>query len=160
MSSHYRLRNWKQYNNALEQRGSLELWVSAEVLSAWRNPQKSGKRGASETYSDIAIETLLTLKSVYHLKLHQTIGFARSIFKQMGVQLEMPHFTTLSRRAGKLSVRLGTSASAKARHIVIDSTGIKVFGEGEWTCRKHGYSKRRNWLKLHLAIDEASQETG
>lgn len=158
MSSHYRLRNWKQYNNALEQRGSLELWVSANVLSAWRSTQKSGKPGASKTYSDLAIETLLTIKSVYRLKLRQTIGFARSLFNQMGVLLEMPHFTTLSRRARKLSVSLGTSASSSTRHIVIDSPGVKVFGEGEWKCRKHGYSKRRSWLKLHLAIDEASQE--
>lgn len=86
MSRHYHLRNWSQYNNALEQRGSLELWVSPEVLSVWRNTQKTGKRGASNTYSDLAIETLLTLRSVYRLKLRQTIGFARSLFKQMGVK--------------------------------------------------------------------------
>ena len=158
MTSHYRIRNWPDYNAALAARGSLDIWVDEAVLSEWKNTEKTGKRGASNTYSDLAIETLLTLKSVYRQKLRQTIGFARSIFKLMSVELELPHFTTLSRRAHRLDINLSVSEAKEPRHVVIDSTGIKVYGDGEWKARKHGVSKRRTWLKLHLGIDEATGE--
>ena len=158
MTAHYRIRNWPDYNAALAARGSLDIWVDEAVLSEWKNTEKTGKRGASNTYSDLAIETLLTLKSVYRQKLRQTIGFARSIFELMSVELELPHFTTLSRRAHRLDINLSVSGAKEARHVVIDSTGIKVYGDGEWKARKHGVSKRRTWLKLHLGIDEATGE--
>ena len=158
MTSHYRIRNWPDYNAALAARGSLDIWVDEAVLSEWKNTEKTGKPGASKTYSDLAIETLLTLKSVYRQKLRQTIGFARSIFKLMSVELELPHFTTLSRRAHRLDINLSVSEAKEPRHVVIDSTGIKVYGDGEWKARKHGVSKRRTWLKLHLGIDEATGE--
>lgn len=158
MTSHYRIRNWSNYNEALVNRGSLTLWVEAEVLDSWKNTQKTGKRGASKQYSDLAIETLVTLKSVYRLALRQTIGFARSLFNLMGVTLELPHYSTLSRRAVTLSVKLSRPPTCKPCHVVVDSTGIKVYGEGEWKQRKHGKSRRRTWLKLHLGIDEATSE--
>ena len=158
MTSHYHLRNWPNYNAALAARGSLDIWVDEAVLSEWINTEKTGKRGASDTYSDLAIETLLTLKSVYRQKLRQTIGFARSIFRLMSVELDLPHYSTLSRRAQRLSIDLSVSEGKGPRHIVVDSTGVKVYGEGEWKTRKHGISKRRTWLKLHLGIDEESGE--
>ena len=158
MTSHYRIRNWSNYNEALVNRGSVTLWVEAEVLNSWKNTQKTGKRGASKQYSDLAIETLLTLKSVYRLALRQTIGFARSIFKLMDVDLELPHYSTLSRRAATLHVTLSRRPASTPCHVVVDSTGIKVYGEGEWKQRKHGKSKRRTWLKLHLGLDEATGE--
>lgn len=158
MTSHYRTRNWSNYNEALVNRGSLTLWVEADVLDAWKNTKKTGKCGASREYSDLAIETLLTLKVVYRLALRQTIGFARSIFKLMDVALKLPHYSTLSRRAATLSVKLSRQPAAEPCHLVVDSTGIKVYGEGEWKQRKHGKSKRRTWLKLHLGIDEATGE--
>ena len=158
MTSHYRIRNWSEYNEALVNRGSITLWVESDVLAAWKTNQKTGKRGASKQYSDLAIETLLTLKSVYRLALRQTIGFARSIFKLMNVDLALPHYSTLSRRAAKLSVKLSRRAASGPCHVVVDSTGVKVYGEGEWKQRKHGKSKRRTWLKLHLGIDEATGE--
>ena len=158
MTSHYRIRNWSNYNEALVNRGSLTLWVEADVLGSWKTTQKTGKRGASNQYSDLAIETLLTLKSVYRLALRQTIGFARSLFQLMDVELELPHYSTLSRRAATLQVKLSRRPANKPCHVVVDSTGIKVYGEGEWRQRKHGKSKRRTWLKLHLAIDEATGE--
>ena len=158
MTSHYRIRNWSQYNEALVNRGSLTLWVEAGVLDRWQNQKKTGQRGASKQYSDLAIETLLTLKSVYRLALRQTIGFARSVFKLMDVELPLPHYSTLSRRAATLSIKLTRRRASEPCHVVVDSTGIKVYGEGEWKQRKHGKSKRRTWLKLHLAIDEATGE--
>lgn len=158
MTTHYRIRNWSDYNAALVARGSLDVWVDEAVLSEWKNTEKTGKRGASNSYSDLAIETLLTLKSVYRQKLRQTIGFARSIFKLMSVELELPHFTTLSRRAHRLDIKLSVSEAKEPRHVVIDSTGVKVYGDGEWKARKHGVSKRRTWLKLHIGIDEKTGE--
>ena len=158
MTSHYRIRNWSDYNAALVDRGSLDIWVDESVLSAWKNTEKTGKRGSSNTYSDLAIETLLTLKSVYRQKLRQTIGFARSLFKLMSVELDRPHYSTLSRRAHCLNINLSVSEAKEPRHVVVDSTGVKVYGEGEWKARKHGVSKRRTWLKLHLGFDEESGE--
>ncbi|MEO0768727.1 MAG: IS5 family transposase [Cyanobacteria bacterium J06649_4] len=158
MTSHYRIRNWSNYNEALVNRGSLTLWVEADVLNQWKSSEKSGQRGASNDYSNLAIETLLTLKSVYRLALRQTIGFARSLFELMNVELELPHYSTLSRRAAKLSVTLSSSRRSGPCHVVVDSTGITVYGEGEWKKREHGKSKRRTWLKLHLGIDEATSE--
>lgn len=158
MTSHYRVRNWSNYNEALVNRGSGTLWVEAGVLDSWKNTKKTGKRGASKEYSDLAIETLLMLKVVYQLALRQTIGFARSIFKLMDVELKLPHYSTLSRRAATLEVKLSRQPASEPCHLVVDSTGIKVYGEGEWKQRKHGKSKRRTWLKLHLGIDEATGE--
>jgi len=158
MTSHYKLRNWSDYNAALVSRGSLHIWLDEDVLVAWKNTQKTGKPGASDTYSDLAIETLLTLKSVYRQKLRQTIGFARSLFKLMSVELELPHYSTLSRRAKRLKIDLSVTPTQGSRHVVIDSTGVKVYGEGEWKARKHGVSKRRTWLKLHVGIDEETGE--
>ena len=132
MTAHYRIRNWSDYNAALAARGSLNIWVDETVLSAWKNTEKTGKRGASNTYIDLAIETLLTLKSVYRQKLRQTIGFARSLFKLMSVELALPHFTMLSRRAHRLDSKLSVSDAKGPRHVVIDSTGVKVYGDGEW----------------------------
>ena len=158
MTSHYKLRNWSDYNAALVSRGSLHVWLDEDVLAAWRNTQKTGKPGASNTYSDLAIETLLTLKSVYRQKLRQTIGFARSLFQLMSVELALPHYSTLSRRAKRLNIDLSVTPAQGSRHVVIDSTGVKVYGEGEWKARKHGVSKRRTWLKLHVGIDEETGE--
>ncbi len=157
MTSHYKIRNWSDCNAALVSRGSLDVWLDEAVLAAWKNTQRTGKPGASNTYSDLAIETLLTLKSVYRQKLRQTIGFARSLFKLMSVELELPHYSTLSRCAKRLKIDLSVMPAQGSRHVVIDSTGVKVYGEGEWKARKHGISKRRTWLKLHVGIDE---ETG
>ena len=134
------------------------MWLEQDVLAAWKNTEKTGNPGASNTYSDLAIETLLTLKSVYRQKLRQTIGFARSLFKLMSVELALPHYSTLSRRAKRLNIDLSVTPTQGSRHVVIDSTGVKVYGEGEWKARKHGVSKRRTWLKLHLGIDEETGE--
>ncbi len=154
----YRIRHWREYDAALKNRGSLTFWVDDEVLSGWLNEQKTGKRGASKTYSDLAIATMSTLGSVMRLAGRQTEGFVESLFRLMGVELSVPEHSTISRRLGKLSVTLPVIEGAGARHVVVDSTGVKVYGEGEWKVRQHGYSKRRTWRKLHLGVDEATGE--
>src|ERR1043165_3262754 len=152
----YRIRNRKQYNDALVNRGSLTLWVDQDTLQAWRY-QGPSRRGAQFEYSDPAIECLLTLRAVYHLTLRATEGFARSLFALMQVVLPVPDYTTLCRRAATVRITLPKKASGPL-HLVLDSTGLKVYGEGEWKVRQHGYSRRRTGLKLHLAIDAGSHE--
>jgi IS5 family transposase len=154
----YRLRNWKQYNAALVQRGSLSLWISNEMLSLWINQEKTGKRGRSNTYSDIAISCMATLKEVYHLSLRATKGLLLSLIDLLDLEVTAPDSSTLSRRCRRLAVTLPRLPKSQALHLVVDSTGVKVFGEGEWKVRQHGYTKRRTWRKLHIGADEASGE--
>ena len=154
----YRIRNWSQYNAALRQRGSLTLWVDEAAVSGWRNEEKTGRRGASRTYSDGAVLCSLTVQAVYHLPLRATIGLMESLFKWMQLELPLPDPSTLCRRRQDLPVGLLASLPRGALHMVVDASGFKVFGEGEWKVRQHGYSKRRTWRKLHLGVNEASGE--
>jgi IS5 family transposase len=154
----YRLRNWKHYNAALVQRGSLTLWVSDDVITAWRNTDKTGKRGRPRTYSDTAVLCLATLKEVYHLPLRATQGLMLSITQLLGLDLPVMDYSQLSRRCATLEVVLPRRQKHEPLHMVVDSTGVKVFGEGEWKVRQHGYSKRRTWRKLHLGADETTGE--
>jgi hypothetical protein len=156
--STYRLRNWKQYNAALVQRGSLTLWVSDEILTLWINQEKTSKRGRPTIYSDIAISCMATLKEVYHLSLRATQGLLLSVIKLLDVDVEAPDYTTLSRRCIRLAVTLPRLPKSQALHLVVDSTGVKVFGEGEWKVRQHGYRKRRTWRLLHIGADETTGE--
>lgn len=156
--SEYRVRNWAKYNDSLKQRGSITLWIDEDVLRAWRpDPNAPKKRGGQPEYSDGAIECLLMVKTVFHLAYRQTEGFAGSLSELLRVKLPIPDYTTLNRRAKTLKVQLPKSEKGPI-HLVLDSTGLKVYGEGEWKVRKHGYSKRRTWRKLHLAVDEATGE--
>jgi len=154
----YRLRNWSEYTQALRQRGSLTLWVEEAALSGWIRPTLSGKRGASDYYSEAAILCCLTLKQIYHLPLRQLQGFIQSVFSLMQVELPVPDYSTLSRRGERLLVSLPVKDKDGPLDLVMDSSGFKVYGEGEWKVRVHGKSKRRTWRKLHLAIDEETQE--
>ncbi|NET36057.1 MAG: IS5 family transposase [Cyanothece sp. SIO1E1] len=154
----YRIRNWRDYDAALKKRGSLTFWIDDEVLMGWLNDQKTGKRGASRTYSDLAIATMSTMGSVLNLGGRQTEGFMESLFKLMGVELEVPDHSTISRRLRKLSVSLPVVKGEGACHVVVDATGVKVYGEGDWKVRQHGYSKRRTWRKLHLGVNEKTGE--
>ncbi|MEO1619544.1 MAG: IS5 family transposase [Cyanobacteria bacterium J06632_3] len=154
----YRIRNWSKYSNGLKHRGSITFWLSDNVIEAWEVKEKSGKRGASPTYSDIAIATFETIKCIYGLAGRQTEGFLNSLFMLMGLELSVPEHTTVSRRKRKLTVALPVIPKSSVVHLVVDSTGIKVYGEGEWKARQHGVSKRRTWRKLHLGVDEATGE--
>ncbi len=154
----YRLRNWNQYNKALVERGSLSVWVSEDVLSTWHNRARTGKRGKPTCYTDTAILCMATLEEVYGLPLRATEGLTRSIIKRLGVELSVPCYTTLSRRRRSLEVEMPRLKKSGPLHLVVDSTGIKVYGEGEWKVRQHGYTRRRTWRKLHLGVDEATLE--
>ena len=156
--STYRIRNWKNYNKALVNRGSLTLWIDEQTISAWKNFHRSGKRGAPRLYSDMAILSMITLMEVYHLPLRQTQGLMLSIVAMADLDLPVADYSTLCRRRKSLEVCLPRQSKDRSIHIVIDSTGMKVFGEGEWKVRQHGYSKRRTWRKLHIGVDETTQE--
>ena len=154
----YRLRNWREYNKALRERGSLSVWVNEDVLSQWHNHVRTGRRGKPAAYTDTAILCMATLEEVYGLPLRATEGLTRSLIKLLGVELRVPCYTTLSRRRRSLEVRLPRLPKNEPLHLVVDSTGIKVYGEGEWKVRQHGVSRRRTWRKLHLAVDDATLE--
>ena len=154
----YRLRNWREYTRALVQRGNLTLWFSAEVLTVWQNSERTGKRGHPRTYSDTAIETMATLQEIYHLGGRQTEGLLQSIGELLHLEVAIPDYSTLSRRRATLEIVLPRTRSQEALHVVVDSTGVKVFGEGEWKVRQHGYTYRRTWRKVHVGVDEASGE--
>jgi IS5 family transposase len=154
----YRLRNWSQYNKALVQRGSLTLWVSEDVLSAWHNAAGTGQRGKPLCYTDTAILCMATLAEVYRLPLRATEGFVRSLVRLLGVELSVPCYTTLCRRRRTLEVELPRRQKSEPLHVVVDSTGVKVYGEGEWKVRQHGWSRRRTWRKLHVGVDEATHQ--
>jgi hypothetical protein len=154
----YRLRNWKHYNAALVQRGSLTLWVTDDGLEAWCDTEKTGKPGRPCTYSDTAVLCMATLKEVYHLSLRATKGLTLSIVKLLGLDLPVMDYSQLSRRRAVLEVALPRRQKNEPLHLVVDSTRVKVFGEGEWKVRQHGYTKRRTWRKLHLGADESTGE--
>jgi len=146
----YRVRNWHDYNEALKQRGSLIVWVEEEVLKEWR-AKPSGKRGAQPLYSDLAITSTLKLGKVYGQKLRQTEGLVGSLFSLMHLDLDVPNYSTLSRRGETVVVKLPKDEK-EGITLIVDSTGLKVFGEGEWKVRKHGYSKHRTWRKFHIGV--------
>ena len=148
----YRVTNWREYEQGLVQRGDVTIWLSPEAVGAWK-AKPSGRRGAQPKFSNLAIEAALTLRLVFHLPLRQTEGFLRSIFKLMGVELDVPDHTTLSRRGAAIKVSLAKRTSNEPIDLIIDSTGLSVVGEGEWAAAKHGGNGRRGWRKLHLGVD-------
>lgn len=154
----YRIRNWSEYDAALKQRGSITFWIDEAVIDGWINAQKSGRRGASKHYSDGAIALMATVQSLFNLPGRQTEGFLESLFSLMGIDLPVPDHSTLSRRMGKVVVEMPVTPSEGAIHVVVDSTGVKVYGEGEWKVRMHGVEQRRTWRKLHVGVNEATGE--
>jgi hypothetical protein len=152
----YRIRNWQQYNKALVQRGSLTLWIDTRSTDTWLDRSGPLRRGRRRTYTDAAILCALLLREAYHLPLRSTQGLVSSVLRLMHLKLPSPHYSTLSRRARCLSLCL--AQPQKIRHLVIDSTGLKVYGEGEWKVRLHGADKRRTWRKLHIAMDAGKHQ--
>ncbi|MEM7303891.1 MAG: IS5 family transposase [Pseudomonadota bacterium] len=150
----YRVTNWPDYNRALVNRGSLMLWISDDVLKDWRATSGRGQR-----YTDTAIICALCLKVVLCLPLRQTQGFLESLKQLLGLAIAIPHYSTLSRRASQLVVpQCPRLRPGEHIHLAVDSTGLKVFGEGEWKTRVHGKDKRRTWRKLHLGVDSETGE--
>ncbi len=149
----YQVLNWSSYNEALVRRGDITIYFSDEVLDQWYSDLPA-QRGAQPVYSDLCIETLLMIKVVFKLAYRQTQGFANSLLRLMDLSdLNVPSYTQLCRRAATLEVVPYQIPQNGSIVIAIDSTGLKIYGEGEWKVRKHGYSKRRTWRKLHLGVD-------
>jgi hypothetical protein len=154
----YRVSNWREYNQGLIERGNIELWFNDAVLAQWTGPAATGRRGRPRIYSDLAMQCLFALRLLYHLPLRATQGLFISLLRLLDCPLAVPNYSTLCRRQAHLNPGLAATAATGARHLLIDSTGLKLFGEGEWKMRTHGKSKRRTWRKLHLAIDAETRE--
>ncbi len=148
----YRVTNWAEYDRALVRRGDLTLWISQDAIAAWK-PTPTGRRGAQPKFSDHAIETALTLRLVFKLPLRQAEGFLKSILSLMSVDLEAPDHTTLSRRGQRLDMNLNVATADMPIHLVVDSSGLSIIGEGEWAAAKHGERGKRGWKKLHLGVN-------
>lgn len=152
----YRVKNWSEYDKALVQRGSITFWISADFEKSWMYIGEK-QRGSQFDYSNQAILVMLTVKEVFHLTNRGVEGFVRSIFRMMKINLPVPDHTTLSKRGKDLKVSLPKKASQKMS-IVMDSSGLKIYGEGEWKVRQHGVSKRRTWRKLHIGANPEDGE--
>ena len=150
----YRVANWPAYNQALVRRGDVTVWVSSDAIAAW-TPRRSGRRGGQRRYSDLAIETALTLRLLSHLPLRQAEGFLHALFGMMRLDLSAPDYTTLSRRSQHLRRRLRPVPPGEGLHLVLDSTGLSIVGAGEWAAATHGGRGRRGWRKLHLGVDQS-----
>lgn len=144
----YRVKNWSNYDKALVQRGSITFWMSDDLEKTWMYAGEK-QRGSQFDYTDQAILVMLTVKEVFHLTNRGVEGFVRSIFRMMKINLPVPDHSTLSKRGKDLKVKLPKKTS-QSLNIVMDSTGLKIYGEGEWKVRQHGVSKRRTWRKLHI----------
>ena len=153
----HRVTNWADYDAALRQRGSLTVWFTDEAVAAWRAEPRT-TRGGQPWYSPLAILTALTLRAVFRLALRQTEGLIGSVLRLLGLELAVPDHSTLSRRAEALEVpRPRPDRGGEPAHLLVDSTGLKLCGPGEWLAEKHGTKRRRSWKKLHLGVDA---ETG
>jgi hypothetical protein len=150
----HRVTNWSEYDAALRQRGSLRIWFTDEAIAAWRAEPRT-TRGGQPHYSALAITTALTLRAVFRLPLRQTEGLIGSVIGLLGLDLAVPDHSTLSRRAETLAV-VRPPSNAEPIHLLVDSTGLKLCGAGEWLLEKHGASRRRSWRKLHIGVDAGS----
>jgi IS5 family transposase len=150
----YLVINWAEYDRALVQRGDITLWISEEAIASWK-PAPTGRRGAQRKFADHAIETALTLRFVFRLPLRQAEGFLRSVLSLTGLDLDAPDHTTLSRRGQHLDIKLRRAPTSGAIHLIVDSTGLSIVGEGEWAAAKHGGKGKRGWKKLHLGVDRS-----
>ena len=147
----HRVTNWAAYEAGLRARGSLTVWFTAEAIEAWRAAPRTG-RGGQPRYSALAITTALTLRAVFRLALRQTEGLIGSILALLGLDLAVPDHSTLSRRAETLEVPRPQSGT-EPMHLLVDSTGLRLCGPGEWLIEKHGSRTRRSWRKLHIGTD-------
>ena len=150
----YRVRNWASYERALIGRGNITIWLSRAASATWK-PEGTRTRGAPPKYSDLAIETALTLRLLFQLPLRQAEGFLTSLFQLMGRDLRSPDHTTLSRRGQHLNLTRRRVPRRAALPLVSDSTGLSMVGEGEWAAAKHGRRGRRGWKTFHLGGDQA-----
>src|SRR5918998_731970 len=147
----YRIRNWPQYEAGLKRRGDLTLWLDEAAIAGWQAPRRTTPGGQAR-YSDLTIELVLILRLVFHLALRQAEGFTQSVLRLLGLDLPVPDHSPLSRGGRSFANRRPHVVPHGPLHLLLDSTGLKLFGRGEWDGEKHGRA-RRSWRKLHLAVD-------
>jgi hypothetical protein len=152
----YRIRNWPEYDAGLKRRGDLTLWLDEAAMAGWQAPRRTTPGGQAR-YSDLAIELMLTLRLVFRLALRQAEGFVSSVLRLLGLDLPVADHSTLSRRSRGFANRQSKVSPHGPFHLVIDSTGLKLFGQGEWDSKRHGRA-RRSWRKLHIAVDANTGE--
>jgi hypothetical protein len=152
----YRIRNWREYDAGLKRRGDLTLWLDEAAIAGWHASRRTTP-GGQALYSDLAIELVLTLRLVFHLALRQAEGFVASVLRLLGLDLPVPDHTTLSRRSRAFANRRPHAVPHGPLHLLIDSTGLKLFGKGEWDGERHGRAGR-SWRKLHIAVDAETGE--
>lgn len=152
----YKVTNWRDYNESLVNRGDITFWFDEAVIDVWEDDNEEKKNGRPFKYSPTAIEVLLTLRELFRLPYRQTEGFGRALAKLMNAEVPIPDYTSLQKRAAKLDVAIQINPTQGPIDVVVDSTGLKVYGEGEWKVKKHGVGKRRDWRKVHLAVDPTS----
>jgi len=155
----YKVCNWPEYDRSLQHRGSLTVWVTPEALAAW-HPPHAGQRGRPRVYSDVAIEIGHLLCLAFGPPWRQTEGLLRSVTALLGLEVGTPDHTTFSRRSPGLvlATALAQAQASGPVHVVVDATGLEVYGAGEWLVEKHGERGTRTWRKLHLAVDPESGE--
>ena len=152
----YKVTNWPEYNKALRQHGNLTIWFTEEALAAW-HPAKTGARGRPKEYSDLAIETALFIRRVFHLPLRQTEGFMNSLTRLMKSTIGIPDYSSICKRSISIPRHVLSQAMEPCSLVIVDATGLKVYGKDEWHQEKHDVPARRTWRKLHLAVDEHHQ---
>lgn len=158
----FKVINWPEYDVGLRQRGSITFWISEDAIAGWSAPRRTTPGGQAR-YSDLAIEKSLICGQVFNQPLRQTEGLMMSLLQLMGLDLPVPDHTTLSRRCANLLPlkalgRHKTTAPDEPIHILVDSTGLKIYGAGQWLEDKHGSKSPRKWRKLHLGVDADTDE--
>jgi transposase len=152
----YRIINWPEYNNALRKRGDFTVYFTEEAIDGWHSP-KLGKRGRPQKYSVFAIKASLMIRQVFRLPLRQTQGFMNSLVTALDIDISLPDFSSLSKRSVALPRHKLTNELEAGSIVIVDSTGLKVYGKDEWHQEKHDVAARRTWRKLDLAVDENHQ---
>ena len=155
MPARYRTTNWSAYNAALRKRGSLLIWLDREMT--WLAPHE-GRSGRPPVFSESAIQFCLSIKVLFKLPLRQTAGMVASLLRMAGLDWPVPDYSTLCRRQKTLAVQVPYRRAGGPLNLLVDSTGIKFLGDGEWQARKHGPQGRRQWRKIHLAMDTATSD--
>ena len=154
-AARYRTTNWSSYNVSLRKRGSLLIWVDKDMT--WRAP-RDGRTGRPTAFSDAAVQFCLSIKILFKLPLRQTAGMVASLLRLAGLDWPVPDFSILCRRQKTLAVQIPYRRADGPLNLLVDSTGIKFLGDGEWQARKHGVQGRRQWRKVHLAMDPATSD--
>lgn len=156
----YKIKNWKDYNKSLIKRGNITVWFNEKSINTWYASNDKHTKGHPDKYSDTCIKLALTIKNLLRFPLRATQGFLEGMVSMMELELDVPNYSSYSRRASRLNVDLSYIRKSSSNiDIVVDSTGLKIYGEGEWKVRIHGKGKQRTWRKLHVAINPDSHQT-